>query len=109
MANAGFVPDNTTRITLPPYARDLSPIENAWPFLRTEKRDHRLRSVRRDRHKCREIWNFFGHDHSITSRSWAAVVLKGRWYKRMTLGLRSTTQLGNPRIRPEFSACDDTR
>ena len=79
------VPDTITLLPLPPYAPDLNPVENVWACLRANK----LAITVLDSYDdivtaCCSAWNFFATDPkaiaSITSRTWAEVSWKGRWY-----------------------------
>ena len=72
------MPDNLSRLTLPPYSPELNPVENVRAYLRANK----LAITVFDRYDdivdaCCNTWNFFANDPvaiaSITSRSWAEV------------------------------------
>ena len=72
------VPDNISLIPLPPYARELNPMENVWEYLRGNK----LCAVVWDTYEaiveaCRDAWTFLiddpGRIRSIGNREWAAV------------------------------------
>ena len=72
------VPENITRIRLPPRSPELNPIENVWEYLR----GNRLAITVFDGYddiveKTCSAWTFFARDPnriaSITTRSWAKV------------------------------------
>ena len=72
------MPDNLSRLTLPPYSPELNPVENVRAYLRANK----LAITVFDRYDdivdaCCNAWNFFANDPeaiaSITSRTWAEV------------------------------------
>jgi transposase len=72
------VPDNITLLKLPPYAPELSPMENVWQYLRANK----LAITVFDSYEgildtCADAWNFFATEPeritSITQREWIKV------------------------------------
>ena len=74
------VPDNITRVRLPPYCPELNPIENVWEYLR----GNTLNMTVWDRYDaiveaCCKTWTFFTGDvdrvASVTTRAWAKVNL----------------------------------
>ena len=82
------VPDNITRLTLPPYAPELNPMENVWAYLRTNK----LCALVWDSYDaivdaCKSAWNFLVNDpsriQSIGLREWAWVNLPVGWYETL--------------------------
>ena len=71
-------PDNTTLLSLPPYAPELNPMENVWGYLRGNK----LCAVVWDTYDaivepCRPAWEFLVKNsdriRSIGTREWASV------------------------------------
>lgn len=71
---------NLSRLTLPPYAPEINPVETVWEYLR----GNRLSNTVFDRYPdivetCCDAWNFFIDDPatvvSTTSRHWAKVSL----------------------------------
>jgi transposase len=76
------VPDQITRVTLPPYSPELNRMENGWAYLRPNKLVipvFKLAITVFDTHdhirdKCAQAWNFFANDPervpSITDREW---------------------------------------
>ena len=71
--------DNTTLLSLPPYAPDLNPMENIWQYLRTNKLTITVFDTDDEiLDKCSDAWNFFAKDpariNSITHRDWITVI-----------------------------------
>jgi len=74
------VPANISLLTLPPYAPELNPVENAWHYLRGNKLAITVFDGYADIvDACCAAWTFFVEDPavvaSITSRTWARVKL----------------------------------
>ena len=74
------VPHNITLVPLPPYAPELNPIENVWEYLRGNKLAITVFDSYDDiLDKACDAWTFFANDQnriaSITTRSWATVIL----------------------------------
>ena len=72
------MPDNLSRLTLPPYSPELNPVENVWAYLRANKLAITVFASYDDIvDACCNAWNFFANDPvaiaSITSRTWAEV------------------------------------
>src|SRR5450631_2986936 len=73
-------PHNITLVPLPPYAPELNPIENVWEYLRGNKLAITVFDSYDDiLDKACDAWTFFANDQnrlaSITTRSWATVIL----------------------------------
>src|SRR5450759_2961260 len=80
------IPHNITLVHLPPYAPERNPIENVWEYLRGSKLAITVFESYDDIvDKACDAWTFFANDQnriaSITTRSWATVILSGRWYQ----------------------------
>ena len=71
-------PDNLTRLSLPPYAPELNPMETVWEYRRANKLC-RLgwNSSEEIVQACKAAWDFLIHDPgriaSIGTRKWACV------------------------------------
>ncbi|KMO28072.1 hypothetical protein VQ03_30110 [Methylobacterium tarhaniae] len=79
------VPDTITLLHLPASSPELNPMELVWQSLRQNTLANRVfRDDRQIVNACCDAWNFFANDPdlvaSITSRHWAQVKLRGRWY-----------------------------
>src|ERR1035437_1667125 len=73
-------PHNIPLVPLPPYAPELNPIENVWEYLRGNKLAITVFDSYDDiLDKACDAWTFFANDQnriaSITTRSWATVIL----------------------------------
>ena len=78
IAAALTIPENVTLVRLPPYAPELTPIENVWEYLRGNKLAITVFDSYDDiLDKSCNAWTFFADDNdritSITTRSWATV------------------------------------
>ena len=74
------VPDNISLLHLPPYAPELNPVENIWPFLRQNHLSNRVFPNYHDiLDACCNAWNALasnqGKIQSIATRDWAQVNL----------------------------------
>ena len=74
-ATALDLPDNLSRLTLPPYSLELNPVENVRACLRANRRAITgFDSYDAIVDTCCQTWNFFANDPhtiaSITSRPW---------------------------------------
>lgn len=74
------VPENISLLHLPPYCPELNPVENIWQFLRQNKLSLRIFNSYDDIvQACCEAWNALAQApdtiRSITSRTWAAVIV----------------------------------
>ena len=72
------MPDNLSRLTLPPYSPELNPVENVRAYLRANKLAITVFESYDDIvDACCNARNFFANDPvaiaSITSRDWAEV------------------------------------
>lgn len=91
------VPHNVTLLRLPPYAPELNPIENVWEYLRGNYLSHTVwGTYEQIVEACCTAWNAFINNiervTSVTTRQWARVTSKARWYKSALL---SRTDIGN--------------
>ena len=72
------LPDNIVLLRLPPYAPELTPVENVWEFLRSNYLSHLVFECYQDIiDGCRDAWNALIRQPqiitSIGSRTWAQV------------------------------------
>jgi hypothetical protein len=72
------IPDNISRLLLPPYSPELNPMENVWEYLRANKLCGRVWNTYEEIvEACRAAWDFLINDprriQSIGTRDWATV------------------------------------
>jgi transposase len=72
------VPDNIVLLHLPPYCPELTPMENVWDYLRSNKLCATVwNSYDEILEACRKAWLFFVNDpdriRSIGTHDWATV------------------------------------
>jgi len=70
------IPENIVLMPLPPYSRELNPIENVWQYLRQTYLANRVFETYGEIvSACCDAWNAFINlpdvVHSVTSRDWA--------------------------------------
>lgn len=80
------IPDNISLLPLPPYAPELSPVENVWQFLRQNHLSNRIYDTYDAiLDACCNAWNALVADlariTSIATRDWAQVSTQGRWLR----------------------------
>ena len=109
-ANALAVPDTLSLPTPPLYSPELNPVVNVWQYLRANKRAVRVfENYDAIVGACGTAGNRFANDRktltSITTRSWAQVNGRGRWYDRSSGQICIRLWPHRVTVWPFFKAC----